>query len=137
MSAFFVQDGTIDDVVAVFIEHVGQIDHPDVLGAILLQMNAEALRQRYPQIDDKERAEYALAAKTYTFNPPSTDPLQRMKSCHCLRYQCHEGDVPETSKLYEILDMATKKMDEIHGESDVGEWDRVRGAILTMDKRRA
>ena len=40
--------------------------------------------------------------------------------------------MPETSKLYEILDMATKKMDEIHGESDAGTWDRVRDGLMVV-----
>jgi hypothetical protein len=103
MSAFFVSYGTIDDTVDAFREIERGPCDADALGRALLALNAEAMRQRYPQILTErlecgrtEHAAYIDAARAYTYRPGHKDPRQRAKSAACLAYQCTEGDVPET-----------------------------------------
>jgi hypothetical protein len=97
MSAFMVNNGTIDRAVsAVFaFNNENPPMLPDVLGAELIKLNMEALRQRY---GDKPLA-FTYAHR----NHADADPvLARFKAVSCLTYQCCEGDVPETP-LYKLL----------------------------------
>ena len=41
---------------------------------------------------------------TYTFQPVLCTPIQAFKALQCWRYQCTEGEIPETSKLYTFFD---------------------------------
>jgi hypothetical protein len=40
----------------------------------------------------------------YTFHPVLCTPIQAFKALQCWRYQCTEGEIPETSKLYTFFD---------------------------------
>ena len=142
MSAFFVSYGTVDDAVEAFREIArGPLD-PDALGRALLAMNAEAMRQRYPQILTErldcgriEHDVYLAAARAYRWCPGHPDGRQRAKSAACLAYQCHEGDVPGTP-LYRRLDAVAAQMAERHPwqqdgpvfRSDGLAWDRDRAS---------
>lgn len=74
-------------------------DALDELGRLLLGMNVDALRQRYPaHRHDDEQAE----ADAYTFKPHPVSTAYALKQLDCLMYQCAEGDVPERP-LFEAL----------------------------------
>lgn len=113
MSAFVVDDSTIDRIVTFF----GQHDHdylarifqplgydpalePEAFAQALFDMNCEAVDQRYE--DKPARAEFRPTPYRHQTNPNYTD-IQIFKSARCLRYQCSEGDIPETP-LFKALD---------------------------------
>ncbi|MBL4543572.1 MAG: hypothetical protein JKP98_23845 [Rhodobacteraceae bacterium] len=128
MSAFFVSYGTIDDTVDAFREIERGPCDADALGRALLALNAEAMRQRYPQILTErlecgrtEHAAYIDAARAYTYRPGHKDPRQRAKSAACLAYQCTEGDVPETP-LGKRLDAVETAMAAAHPWRREEEW---------------
>jgi hypothetical protein len=128
MSAFLVSYGTIDDTVDAFREIERGPCDADALGRALLALNAEAMRQRYPQILTERlecgRTEYAAcldAARAYTCRPGHKDPRQRAKSAACLAYQCAEGDVPETP-LGKRLDAVETAMAAAHPWRREEEW---------------
>ena len=72
----------------------------DRLAMELFRMNREAVKQRYEEPDDSD---YIKIPKSVNWDEGKLDQYQTLKSMHCLRYQCTEGDVPET-KLYKFLD---------------------------------
>lgn len=41
---------------------------------------------------------------TYTFQPILCTPIQAFKALQCWQYQCTEGEISETSKLYTFFD---------------------------------
>lgn len=104
MSAFMVNDGTIDRAVSAMIAFgetaVGAPTAADQcalnkLGAELIKLNMEALRQRY-----------RARPLPFTYvHRDHTDPdplLARLRAVACLTYQCSEGNVPE-KPLYKLL----------------------------------
>jgi hypothetical protein len=98
MSAFMVNDGTIDRAVSAVLAFNNENPPmlPDALGAELIKLNMEALRQRY---GDKPLA-FTYAHR----NHDDADPvLARFKAVSCLTYQCSEGTVPETA-LFNLLE---------------------------------
>jgi hypothetical protein len=102
MSAFQVSVGTIDRVVSAIMSFddnivmLGIVCDPDTLGCMLIELNQEALRQRYGDVP--EAFEYAYRERT---DEHST--LAKLKAVACLRYQCSEGNVP-TQPLYKLLE---------------------------------
>lgn len=66
---------------------------PDMVGRKLLEMNAEALRQRYDDDNDT----------SYKHTPVEISLMQMCKTLHCFRYQCSEGDVPETQLYKDVM----------------------------------
>jgi hypothetical protein len=132
MSAFFVSRQTVHDTVTAWCNAYPQPRSPDILNGIgrsLWRMNAEALRQRYNldkrgEAEARELAEYRAAAEAYAyFRPRNATQAQLAKSCACLRYQSCEGDVPETSDTYELLDTICNALGEPPGFSRAT-WDR-------------
>lgn len=134
MSAFFVDLGTIDDAVAAFAETqsiTGDEFDPDRIGRELLELNAEALRQRY-RLDVEapdELAGYLEAARAYRYHRHHPDGAQRWHSCACLAYQCAEGDVPKRALLL-ALDDVTAAMLRRYGRKNTNDliWNRTREA---------
>ena len=113
MSAFVVKDATIDRIVtflgedrnadmARIFETLGYslADNPSLLALALFDMNCEAVDQRYS--DHPARTEFHPGPYHYIPNPNYTD-AGILKAAGCLRYQCSEGDVPETP-LFKVLD---------------------------------
>jgi hypothetical protein len=97
-----VDDGTIDRAVSAILafEAAGPMadtgGNPNVIGAELIRLNMEALRQRYrdkPMPFTYEHRDHDDA------NPL----LARQKALTCLIYQCSEGNVPEMP-LYQQLE---------------------------------
>lgn len=66
----------------------------------LYQMNREAVTQRY---NEKEDSDYIKIPDHFNWDDGKLNKYQCLSSMRCLRYQCNEGDVPET-KLYKMLD---------------------------------
>ena len=136
MSAFFVSRATIHDTVTAWARNWPQPRSQDILDGIgrgLWQTNAEALRQRY-ELDRTgpgnaaELAEYLSAAAAYAYrHPRDVTPAQLAKSAHCLRYQCCEGNVPETSATYHFLNQLCEALGKPPGY-DQAQWDRSEAA---------
>jgi hypothetical protein len=65
------------------------------LGQKMWDLNQLSLRYRY---GDKP------IVLTYRFQPILCTPIQAFKALQCWQYQCTEGEIPETSKLYTFFD---------------------------------
>ena len=72
----------------------------DRLACELYEMNREAVKQRYNEPEDSD---YIKIPDDFNWDGGKIDKYQCLKSIRCLRYQCSEGNVPET-KLYRFLD---------------------------------
>ncbi len=114
MSAFIVEDYVINTIVTFIHNHnrgrdkdyyyilnplrsKGFLAHtPAVLGKMLFDLNCKAVDARYGAGDN--------AGETYTYKPmPHNNIYQVLKYIDCLIYQCSEGDIPETSDLYDAI----------------------------------
>lgn len=62
----------------------------------LYNLNYDAVDGRYDEKNERE------SVKSFEWVDKDVDKFQVLKSMHCLRYQCSEGNVPET-KLYKLL----------------------------------
>ena len=108
MSAFLVSAATIDVILTQLQLRDGETlarlflpftapddprDRLDDLGAQLLALNGEALRQRYGDPG-------AIPHYTFTARPETAGYATRQLDCYL--YQCSEGDVPE-QPLFEAL----------------------------------
>lgn len=113
MSAFVVDDSTIDRIVT----FLGHSDHdylarifrplgynpatePEAFAQALFDMNCKAVDQRYP--DHPARRYFHPEPYRHQTNFNCAD-IGVLKAAGCLRYQCSEGDVPETP-LFKALD---------------------------------
>lgn len=120
MSAFFVEANTVADAVACLREAGTVPKHPNheltdkELGTLLYMINAEALVQRYDDDPDK----YLDDINGYNEPAASDDKWQRLKSLHCLIYQCSEGTVPENA-LYKLMTAADAVLTAKLGVKDV------------------
>lgn len=127
MSAFFVSRPTIHDTVFLWDARwpaSWEAADLNALGRRLWRMNAEAMVARYPSIRaPPELAGYERAAQFYVYRAPTVSTAQLAKSATCLRYQCAEGDIPETSDLWRHLDALCKAVGEPEG-FDEAIWDR-------------
>ena len=114
MSAFFVTEKTIHDVVTVMRPALMSGDeNANEFGRELWRMNIEALRQRYRLDGTDELAQYNDTADRYVF-VESTDvtEAQKLKSLNCLLYQCCEGDV-DTTDLYKRCDRFSSSLADL------------------------
>ena len=80
-----------------------QSESETLIGRAFLELNQEAVRQRYGAIDAIPRYEFPRGV--------SCSLIQSFKSAQCLRYQCSEGNVPET-ELYKQLEALIAVMAE-------------------------
>lgn len=119
MSAYVVNNGTIDDVLGLYYRFGGS-DHwtdeeANDLGHRLMAMNLAAVNGRYPnhpQEDAPEGVQYSasplpgvrdgIVIRDASGNIRQ-EVFQAIKSTECFLYQCCEGDVPE-SDLYRDVD---------------------------------
>jgi hypothetical protein len=117
MSAFIVNDQTINQVVTgIDLRHSHDYlrrkvramfpgsDWQRDFGNALFTMNCEAVNQRY---GTGEAAQFRELDHTFSYAPAPA--VQVYKSACCLRYQCTEGDVPE-SALYKLLEEITRAL---------------------------
>lgn len=74
----------------------------DKLGTAMLDLNINAVDQRYAEKN---------GSKKFMFKRnPMVTRFQALKSFQCWHYQCAEGDVPETSKLYQAAERVISGM---------------------------
>ena len=113
MSAFMVQDKTINTIVSFRVDsrfgkdHKGwmqyntdlDVSRPEKLGQRLFDMNVKAIEARYGegQAKDFRDLDYKFV-REFHYTPVSV-----LKAMGCLSYQCCEGDVDE-SPLFKDLD---------------------------------
>lgn len=88
----------------------------DGLGARLLLLNREAVRQRYPD-------QWALTedlARAYRWRLPALrSPAALLKALASLQYQCAEGTVPE-DPLYRALSAFVRRLRSVWGDEPPG-----------------
>jgi len=114
MSAFLVEDKTIHKILTQvgseiqksywfkdkFVKEMsldfGNPDWQTHLGQNMCDLNQLSLWYRY---GDKK------IALTYRFQPVPCTPVQAFKSLQCWLYQCTEGEIPYTAKLYRFFNM--------------------------------
>lgn len=129
MSAWFVGDAVIDDVVELWRKSLVDERPTDAeateMGRKLWCMNREALRQRYPGDMEEYDGERGEAIKGYEVRPGHDEYGQLVMSAKCLLYQCSEGDVPETWPLYKWLDLLIVAQPQWARDYD-GRWGRSR-----------
>ena len=72
-----------------------------LLGKRLMQLNRQAMDERYP---DRHASSKSTAAEVeeYRHTPQAPNPYLFLVALECLRYQCSEGDVPQTPLYGEI-----------------------------------
>jgi len=100
-----------------YVFQTGCNESKNLIGRAFLELNQEAVYQRYCE-----------RAVVYPYEFPREIPcalIQSFKSAQCLRYQCSEGNVPET-ELYKQLEtliaaMAESIVQELP-EYDKAEW---------------
>lgn len=122
MSAFFVSPETVADTVSVLVEYGTNLPthNRKQLGKALWRMNAKALAERY---GDDDVTEYEPQIEAFASPKASPDKWQRVHSARCFRYQCSEGDVPET-ELFKLVDTAIESALESLGGDMRFEFDR-------------
>ncbi len=117
MSAFIVEDATINHVVS-FINQLSvhasprrelaaygadlvTIEGQTELARAMFALNVSAVDQRYP--DRKTCTDAPFRAEDFTYRYTWANEIQAYKSLECWLYQCSEGDIPETSLLYNCM----------------------------------
>ena len=123
MSAYVVENKCIENIL-----HAASIVHGEVeekvslehrgkgygfleLGQKLLEMNENAVNQRYRESSSGDKFKFstnmvslmAIANKnTDATRPAHVNNIQAYKSINCFLYQCSEGDVPESELFKEV-----------------------------------
>ena len=113
MSAFLVEAQTINKIITQLDARIRQsdwykekvedeldVDFEDTdwetkLGQRMLDLNQLSLEQRYGE---------AKKELIYIFQTAPCSPIQAYKTMRCWLYQCAEGNIPETSKLFNAFD---------------------------------
>jgi hypothetical protein len=95
MSAWLVEGKTIN-IIATYLEDCREIANGKSFAKKLYDMNAGALKQRYPNsyID--------MISDFQGFDPTRSSKPGVLKRIHCYLYQCSEGDVPN-SPLFKLI----------------------------------
>jgi hypothetical protein len=127
MSAFVVGDKTISRVVYGLSTTIDPLlDNLTSVGQRLLEMNIEAVRQRYGHADQTKSD---VAGYVYAMPDASDGSVHTYKAMQCLLYQCTEGNVPEQD-LYKIVKQAKdwlgnelKKIHRVERVEDLPEYD--------------
>jgi hypothetical protein len=67
----------------------------------MFSTNCVAVEQRYG-VGEAQK----FRPLDFQYNPSTCEPskFQALKSLECWLYQCSEGDVPETSEIYKLMD---------------------------------
>jgi hypothetical protein len=108
MSAYIVDDSTINQVVSYLAAHpehnstgldLSTNAAQSVLGIGMFALNVNAVEQRYGKGQAKD-----FRTLNYQFVSTPATLEQASESLRSWIYQCSEGDVPETSKLYQVMD---------------------------------
>lgn len=117
MSAFLVGYETIDRILSWMICRKKMDEKTaDVFGQEMLNMNAEAVNQRY---DERN------VMLGYRFQFRHVSIFQALKSLQCWLYQCSEGNVPDRESYKKFRELESEIMDEIISgmkEYEQAEW---------------
>ena len=85
---------------------IDEHDHKDFhnLAKEFYAMNRDAVKQRYNEPDNSDYIKIPDCDKIDWTGPGTNlNKFQALKSMHCLKYQCSEGNVPKTP-LYKFLE---------------------------------
>ena len=120
MSSFVVTSETINAVCSAWHTEPPAVpcEQLDKLGMELWQMNHEAYGQRYK--------EPAGECEPFRYRPSHYTKAQQYKAVMCLRYQCAEGDVPDTPlylALTKLYDRLAHELANTIPAVDKAEWD--------------
>lgn len=102
MSAFVVSNQTIHRCVHALVYAKLAFEYNQPIGQKLFEMNAKAVAQRYHEEPQSVWFEEV--------NEP-VSKMSAVKALHCLRYQCSEGDIPQ-SYLFQKLSRAIEILSE-------------------------
>ena len=98
MSAFTVSKLTIDRCVSAMCRDWQGGKAETLLGKRLMQLNRQAMDERYPDRHAEAKSTDA-EVEEYRHTPQAPNPYLFLVALECLRYQCSEGDVPETPSM--------------------------------------
>lgn len=143
MSAYIVEDKTINRIVS-WVDRKLQSDNPYLFRELMKAAEIDPTdRQWAPKLgismailnDRSVNARYGEGTAngdregiTYKFKwEPSFNHFQALKSMHCWSYQCAEGDIPETSELYQVFERIASSL-AYHIVSDLPEYDQAQWA---------
>jgi len=131
MSAYIVEDKVINQIVSGLQDAIKFPKHnifvPDNLDHVLLrvnddqeakelglklfELNVRGIKNRYPDMEYKNPAEeFRPSNPGYQYRHEFSKPMQFLMSIRCLLYQCCEGNIPETNKLYQQLEDYSKEL---------------------------
>jgi hypothetical protein len=114
MSAFLVGYETIDRILSWMICRKKMDEKTaHVFGQEMLNMNAEAVNQRYDE---------GNVMLGYKFRFRHASIFQALKSLQCWLYQCSEGNVPDRESYKKFRELESEIMDEII--SDMKEYEQ-------------
>lgn len=138
MSAFVISENTMQQVVTGIMSVVDD-DYPcgfaDNRGRQLFELNISAVQQRYPDtIENPQNMPGPIPTpvpEAFRWDGPRfLDTLakkcQALKAMRCLRYQCSEGDVPETAlygDLEKYIDLLCLEIVDSLPEYKAATWD--------------
>ncbi len=94
------------------------------LAGEMFMLNCQAVDQRYP--GHAQSMPDAFRPLDFKYSPVLSTEMQVYKSLSCWLYQCSEGNIPETSELYKVMDrikdyMAGKIVSELP-EYQAAQW---------------
>jgi hypothetical protein len=125
-------DDDIHRLVVALMPHPAFADKdPSLLGTSLLIMNEAAVNASYNE-SSKRNAPYVWQA------PPVFSVAQAFKTIRCFLYQCSEGDVPDTWRLFAEVDAVRAWYAELLGcSTDERGLDKWKSAALAADYQAA
>ena len=113
MSAFIVEPKTINRILSyLYLERdnewlsetigydIKNENNLDQLGREMLMLNIQAVNYRY----DEENNSTALLEEYRYKLTLNVNNIQALKSLQCWSYQCSEGNIPEESELYKLME---------------------------------
>jgi hypothetical protein len=122
MSAFIVSKETINCVASAWYQENRPCEQLDQIGQRLWKLNERAVNIRYPAGAHEESA-----LPEFRYRPKNYKLVQQFKSVQCLRYQCAEGDIPDTSPLFgemtDLMNTLARKIVDGLPEYDSAAWD--------------
>lgn len=118
MSAYIVEDKTINRVVS-FLEQDRDSAHikrkvgecfklsgfdPLALGCAMFSLNVEGVEARYGDRATYSEGDGSFRPLDYRYQYETCTRMQALKSLRCWLYQCSEGDIPETSAFFQLME---------------------------------
>jgi hypothetical protein len=123
MSAYVVEDKTINRIVyylqflhpssnvrreLLTVANLDAEDGDKLLAGAMFMLNCNAVDQRYP--GHAKSMPDAFRPLDYGYSPLLSTQIQVFKSLRCWLYQCSEGNIPDTSDLYKVMEKVSGHM---------------------------